>query len=40
MPAPRHRTGAAVVGDVIRVARGGPMNGESFQASVYEVFEV
>jgi hypothetical protein len=30
--------GAAVVGDAIHVAGGGPMNGGAFQTSVHEVF--
>jgi hypothetical protein len=32
--------GAAVVGDAIHVAGGGPMNGGAFQASVHEVFRI
>jgi hypothetical protein len=40
MTTPRHGMGAAVVGDAIRVAGGGPMNGGAFQTSVHEVFRV
>ena len=32
MPTPRHGMGTAVVGDAIRVAGGGPMNGGAFQS--------
>ena len=32
--------GTAVVGDAIRVAGGGPMNGGAFQNSVHEVFSL
>jgi hypothetical protein len=40
MPTPRHGMGAAVVGDAIHAAGGGPMNGGVFQTSVHEVFSV
>jgi N-acetylneuraminic acid mutarotase len=40
MPTPRHGMGAAVVGDAIHVAGGGPMNGGAFQTSVHEVFRL
>ena len=38
MLTPRHGMGAAVVGDAIHVAGGGPMNGGVFQTSVHELF--
>ncbi|WP_250453009.1 kelch repeat-containing protein [Caballeronia sp. ATUFL_M2_KS44] len=38
MLTPRHGMGAAIVGDAIHVAGGGPMNGGRFQTSVHEVF--
>ncbi len=40
MPTPRHGMGAAVIGDAIHVARGGPMIGGAFQSAVHEVFKV
>ncbi|HEX8828786.1 MAG TPA: galactose oxidase [Xanthobacteraceae bacterium] len=40
MLTPRHGMGAAVVGDAIHVAGGGPMNGGRFQTSIHEVFAV
>jgi hypothetical protein len=38
MLTPRHGMGAAVIGEEVHVAGGGPMNGGSFQTSVHEVF--
>jgi hypothetical protein len=46
MPTPRHGMGAAVIGDAIHVAGGGPMNGDgpmnggAFKSAVHEVFRV
>ncbi len=38
MPTPRHGLGAAVVGDAIHVAGGGPVNGGGVQSAVHETF--
>ncbi len=38
MLTPRHGLGAAVVGDAIRVAGGGPIMGGGVQSAVHEAF--
>jgi hypothetical protein len=38
MPTPRHGLGAALVGDAIHVAGGGPIMGGSVQSAVHEAF--
>ncbi len=38
MPTPRHGLGAALVGDAIFVAGGGPVMGGGVQSAVHEAF--
>lgn len=38
MPTPRHGLGAAVVGDAIHVAGGGPVMGGGVQSAAHEAF--
>ncbi|SAL86520.1 N-acetylneuraminate epimerase [Caballeronia arvi] len=38
MLTPRHGMGAAVIGDAVHVAGGGPMNGGRIQSSIHELF--
>jgi 2-polyprenyl-6-methoxyphenol hydroxylase-like FAD-dependent oxidoreductase len=38
MPTPRHGLGAALVGDAIHVAGGGPVMGGGVQSAVHEAF--